>query len=697
MSTLTSLILLFLLFLISISKSQNVDIILYTPYIISDPNKIYVNQSIEIYTNNYWIKSNKATIDKTQKKIYIPQNTFIKNLATGDEFQTEKLQITYDQDGKILEILGDKGEGFINRYEEISLQDKLFFSYSKLYIFSNKYLFNDVKFSTCDLCHYHDFDHKHYIIGSEKVEIIPEDKMILTNSKLFLYKKQLFGYKKLIIPLKKRRLPSFKEDMSTFPQVGYNNTDGFFISKQFDYYLNNSNYGKILTKYGQNTGMYYGISNYLNINTTKIKINNQNYILLNNNKKYGSKFRNINSNLNLTYDSINAFFRYSSNRSIYRNYTSPLSENFSYGINSYLGNVRINYTSNTTSTEGQFSSSNRILNLSGTYKGINFYFNFNDLENNYFLTNKTQRSQNTKLNVDYLLRDFSISWLLDNTRNNYGFFGINKLPELTIKLNKPFQYKSRITLSPTIFLGKYQEPQFNRKTTKYQFLVNYNINIIKEKNVNWQTNGFFKQNFYHTGKYYSDRNFHASYVHSFNSTLNLNQKNFKLNINYVYNFGKGFAPIFADFTGTYQNLSANLSIFNNKTFDLNLSTNYNLNLGSISPISINFKYFPSKRFYSSIFTTFDTRRSNFTNINTNIDWYITEDLRITTWFNYNTFSKKIDYLDFIIIKDNHCWVSYLVYRSSIKQLYLYAYLKALPIVGINIGIDQSSKFIPINR
>jgi hypothetical protein len=79
----------------------------------------------------------------------------------------------------------------------------------------------------------------------------------------------------------------------------------------------------------------------------------------------------------------------------------------------------------------------------------------------------------------------------------------------------------------------------------------------------------------------------------------------------------------------------------------------------------------------------------------NFPYLLRKDLQLNLWFNYNTFRNKVDYIDIVLIKDNHCWGSYLVYRSTLKQLYIYAYLKAIPIVGINIGIDQSKPFTPI--
>jgi hypothetical protein len=281
--------------------------------------------------------------------------------------------------------------------------------------------------------------------------------------------------------------------------------------------------------------------------------------------------------------------------------------------------------------------------------------------------------------------------LIDNTTNNQSFFGNNKLPEINLRFIKALKYKNSITLNPSLLFGKYEEPQFKRTTTRYQLLLNYSINHIKSKEINWVTTGIFKQNFYDTGKYYSDRNFHASFVNSLNSSFSINKDFLKLNLNYTFNLGKGFAPIFSDFTGNYQNLAINLKLLDNKHYELNLSTNYFITNKSLSPIAINFKYY-NEKFYTSIFTTLD--KSKIGNINTNIDWYITKDLRLTTWFNYNSFTNKIDYVDFILVKDNHCWVSYLVYRSSIKQLYIYAYLKALPFLGLNLGIDQSTKFIP---
>jgi hypothetical protein len=713
------LFLLSLLFLITITlliinkiKAQNNNFnfssfVIYTPSLIDNPDYTEIENFSEIYTNEYYIKSNKIRIDKKNRKIFLYNNIFIKNLRRLDEFISDDVVIEYDEND-IKKIIAKRGRGYLEKYEasSIHLKDKLFFTYKELYLENNFYKLINAKISTCNLCSYDDFNCKHYDIKSEEIQIYPEDKMILSKNKIYFYNKQIFGYRKLIIPLKeKKKKQLISEDNSIFPKVGYNNIDGFFITKDFDYYFNKENYGKILTKYGQRTGLYYGINNNSNFNFKSINISMRNYLFFNNNNNLDTSYRNINNSINLGWQInskiikyFNAYLNYTSNQSNFRNFQTPLNENLSFGFNTNILNTNLTYNNNTTSTSGLFKGISQNINLSHSYKNINFNLNYQNVENNY-ITNSVI-NENFRLNLNYNFSNnlYTLSLLIDNTRNSNLFFGVNKVPEITLKLNKPIYYKGfslfkDIYLSPSLFFGKYNEPQFNRITTKYQFYLNYNLFHLKTKDINWATSGYFKQNFYNTGTYYFDRNNHANYVNSFTSNFSLNKKYLNLNINYSYLFGKGFAPIFADFTGKYQNLNFNLKLFKLNTYELYLSSSYNLNIGKISPLIITFKYNDPKT-YLLLNTSYDFTKNQFSNISTSFSYLLRKDLQLNLWFNYNTFSKKIDYIDIVLIKDNHCWGSYLVYRSTLKQLYIYAYLKAIPIVGINIGIDQSKPFTP---
>ena len=683
--------------------------IIYTPYLIDTPEYTEIHNFTEIYTNDYYIKANKIKIDKKSKKIFLYNNIFIKNLKRLDEFISDDVIIEYD-DNNVKKIIAKRGKGYLEKYQDssISLQDKLYFTYKELYLENNYYTILNAKISTCNLCSYDDFNCKHYDITSEKIEVYPEDKMILNKNKIYFYNKKLFGYKKLVIPLRKKRRQQFFEqtDNSVFPKFGYNNIDGFFATKDFDYYFNRNNYGKILTKYGQNTGLYYGINNNSNFNLKSINISMRNYFFFNNNNNLGTSFRNINNNLNLNWQInsrliryFNFYATYVSNQSNFRNFTTPLNENISYGFNTNILNTNITYNNNTSSTSGLFKGVSQNITASHSSKNINFNLNYQRVENNY-ISNATL-NENFKLNLNYNLFNnlYTLSLLIDNTRNNTSFFGVNKIPELTLKLNKPIYYKGfslfrDIYISPMLFFGKYNEPQFNRITTKYQFYFNYNLSHINKDDITWVSNGYFKQNFYNTGNYYFDRNNHANYVNSFISNFSLNKKYLNLNINYSYLYGKGFAPIFADFTGKYQNLNFNLKLFKINTYELYLSSNYNLNIGRISPLSITLKYTNPKT-YLLVNTSYDFNRNQFSNVSISLSYLLRKDLQLNLWFNYNSFTNKIDYIDIVLIKDNHCWGSYLVYRSTLKQLYVYAYLKAIPVIGINIGIDQSKPFTPI--
>jgi hypothetical protein len=132
------LFLLSLLFLITIilkinkTKAQNNNFnfssfIIYTPSLIDTPDYTEIENFSEIYTNEYYIKSNKVRIDKKSRKIFLYNNIFIKNLRRLDEFISDDVVIEYDEND-IKKIIAKRGRGYLEKYEASSIQLKINYS-----------------------------------------------------------------------------------------------------------------------------------------------------------------------------------------------------------------------------------------------------------------------------------------------------------------------------------------------------------------------------------------------------------------------------------------------------------------------------------------------------------------------------------------------------------------------------------------
>lgn len=131
----------------------------------------------------------------------------------------------------------------INEEDSEELDDRAFISAEEAFIIADDIFFNNSNFTGCNL------EHPHYHITASETEYYPGKRIIFRKAWYWEGKVKLIYIPYLVI--------SLKEDENNFdpPRFGRNELVGWFLYIGYNYFFDDTNYGKImldLTEYGGN-------------------------------------------------------------------------------------------------------------------------------------------------------------------------------------------------------------------------------------------------------------------------------------------------------------------------------------------------------------------------------------------------------------------------------------------------------------
>ena len=100
--------------------------------------------------------------------------------------------------------------------------------------------------TTCDL------EHPHFHLRADELEIYPDDRIVIRRVSYWEGRLPLFYWPSLVIPLG-------QESAFELPQIGYSQSEGWFIKTAYNYYRGPESYGKLHLDYMQKKGFGTGI------------------------------------------------------------------------------------------------------------------------------------------------------------------------------------------------------------------------------------------------------------------------------------------------------------------------------------------------------------------------------------------------------------------------------------------------------
>lgn len=586
--------------------------------------------------------------------------------------------ITYNlrtKEGMLYRVEGQT-KNFQLKGESVAGNEYLFYRGEEVDVDPKKLILDTGEFTTCDLGQ----EEEHYHLLAENTEVLPDDKLVARNVYVYYKDKKIFWVPIVIVSLKEKQVGR----QNFLPQMGYNQTEGFFVKHNFNYYFNYSNYGSIRVDYASNLGVSLGIENYYKIGESG--------------QGYFSYLRQ-----NGTNDIVNNSFSYRHTQNI----TKALTMNFDFGLTKNTGltfvqnpninsKLLFNYTGNkfnTNFTTSYFKSSSLSKNLNFS---LNHRQSFGKLQTNLQLnsTNSTAPATDDRNQLKFLFTGtmpagpVNLDLKVDYSHANFSQSFLQKIPELAISQVKPFTFGGA-TLRSVFSMGYFDEQSSDTQTFRG------NMNLALNKNFNIASGNTLRitstldQSFYGTGEARYMWNNQFSLANAFGS-------HFKSQFDFTSRLPKGFSPLRFDGIGQkYNAFTYRMEIFDKNIWKVNISTGYNITSNNYNPLVARIDLKPKNNIIFNFGFAYDLNNKKAQTFDTKMDLILFKDWRFEYASSYNFLSSKFGNQDFKLTKDNHCWLWSLGYRTYKNELLFQVAVKAFPHQSFEVGTSAEGPILPL--
>ena len=261
--------------------------------------------------------------------------------------------------------------------------------------------------------------------------------------------------------------------------------------------------------------------------------------------------------------------------------------------------------------------------------------------------------------------------------------------EIDIILDNAKFGEGTIPINTTFSLGYYDEQSSETTDFRGNLKLNMNktFNFGTQNSLSWTSS--LDQTFYGSGE--------ARYI--LNNQFVMNNtfgEHFRSQFNFTSRLPNGYSPFSFDGIGsTYNALTYNMEVFNQNSWRLRINTGYNITSESYNPLVTRFDFRPKDNLIFNFAYAHDLNGSGAQTFDTNLDLQLHPEWRFQYASTYNFSSEKFGTQDFKLVKDCHCWLWTLGYRTYKKELIFQISVKAFPSQSFAVGTSEDGPILPL--
>lgn len=532
-----------------------------------------------------------------------------------------------------------------------------------------------------------------YHITGKNMDVYPGDKIVIYKAILWLGAAAIFWLPKVVIPL--RTVQNEAQRPRYFPDIGYDQYEGYWIKTRITFGKNQYYYGYYTVNYYTKVGLGLGYTGYytshsghrsasLSFYTIKdARIDSrQNNIALNELENFSNSLK---GNFGLTYVSnFGPYTNVPANEGFTANVAhTGLRSNQTYGFDySAVGN-QSNSTSYSFTDSRQFTQSLR--------NSLNFNLAASSSDYAGFATSNSTAHFNDL--ADYTTAGADYQMNIDRTYAAQPY-GVNKLPEFTIRPYKFFPDFKYFPMNANFVIGEYSEPSNDFSSQRADIGLNMGPLIAKVANSDFQATVNVNQYAYGTG----DLKASIQQNMSLNTPLGTHFVNSITYDESNYN-GPAFEPFqFLDQQPTTNSKAAQdlVRVFNGNYYNLSLgfSTYFN---EQAQPVTYQFMAAPSSRSVLLLSGSFNPGAGNgFYTTNAQIAFPLgpntaAQFVTDIDWKQKGALTNKVLYLTKTI---GGCYQIQALYNESLKLVTVSLNILAFPSQTATFSVGQSGPLIP---
>ena len=529
-----------------------------------------------------------------------------------------------------------------------------------------------------------------YHITGRTIDVKPGDKMTITKAVLFLGALAVFYIPKLVIPL--RQVEDDRKP-GLFPEVGYNQYEGYYVKAKLSFGKDNYYYGYYTVNYFTKVGLGLGYLGFFN------KKNGRRQSSIN---YYGIKDRRVGQR------------SYNFSATDVENFSQTLRANGAFSYNGNFGalttlpaqtslNATVVHNTARDQQNYQFGRSAQG-SLSKSYN-----YGFSDsrqlssiLQNTLQLTYNTSSSNygsastssTSTINNQTQMNTHAASYLLTLAKQNSSApYGIQKEPELQVRPNSFFPHFV-LPVSAQFYIGSYDEPQSNFKTTATDMSFNLGPQLYHFFGSDLTLGGSVEQYAFATGdlkaKISQNASLQTPVGKHFVNSIQYSESN---------NNGPAFVPFQSyDILSGLNNKQAYdvFRFFNSDYYNLQISASTLFN-GHAQPLAYQLTSRPSKRSILLLGGSFSPGSGlgfSSTNVQLATPFGYAADLQFITdidWKNKGRLINKNIYYHKVI---GDCYEFRVQYNQNLKQVNVSIDILAFPSHAASFGVDKNGPIFP---
>ena len=434
-----------------------------------------------------------------------------------------------------------------------------------------------------------------YHITGRTINVIPGDRIVINKAILWLGAAAVFWLPRVVIPLRtvtdERRRPQF------FPEVGYNQYQGFYVKARIGFGRDQYYYGYYTIEFYSKQGTTLGYNGTISPKSGK-RTTNINFQRIQN-RLAGSTQYNVSAQDQENFSQTlrgQFLYNYTGNYGPLSNI--PPNSNMNATVTHAHGGESQSYTFQRTSSAGVSSSDGYGFSDTrslGTTLQNSFTASMTRAQSTYgsFLSQNSTGTVNDQMHWASRAVDYMLTFNKTFAQQPYG---VNKEPELQVRPNL-FMPHFLFPLSPTLTIGYYDEPQTPETTMRADMGLQMGPLLYRSFLGDFTANATVHQFYYGTG----DMKASIQQQMSLNTPIGSHIAN---NITYSetnYN-GPGtvpFSTLDLQNSQNFKNAADILRVFNGDVYNLSLSFTTSFN-GIAQPVTYQLATRPSRRSYMAL-------------------------------------------------------------------------------------------------
>ncbi|HEY4001925.1 MAG TPA: LptA/OstA family protein [Candidatus Xenobia bacterium] len=631
------------------------------------PDKTYAEGGVVILLQDARIRADRIELDNQTNELEATGNV---NLVRGTSSVSAD-RLTYNVKTRRAMMYNVVGRGSDFGYKNKQINGELFFWARTMEWDTKKMVLSKGTITTCDLppmkWHYH--------ITADKVTVIPGDELYLTKARFYIHDKEKIGINKAQLSLRKAQ----KGRQVLFPQFGYDSVEGAFMREALPFGGNENFTGLLHLDYYTLGGFGGGI-------TDVYKIGDKGsgtfyYYSLHSTVPGASRYQ------------LDSHFTYQFANGLNLAWYIDTSQ---FGVPGQLAPVNFDsvvalsksgkhYTVSLSDSVASFSLGPQS-SVSTTYSFLwrqNFSDTLSNLLNVDYTTQSTAQISTYRLHTLDHLSDigsvFDTSLDYEFTSGTSSFY-VNREPDVTLRSHP-------IRLEGLPFLASVSVGEFDEQPTNvHEMRTDLHLEIPEQEFRPWEgarfyAQGGYRQLFYQDGDEKYILGLRGGYVQEIGDHLTTR-------LDVASQDPNGFSPFQSDFFDTYQNVSGGLEWSNKDYWRFSLLSGYDVSRNLFQTVLGRMNVNLNQQMGATVAANYDVNTHNIDNIDSELRLKLSKEFYLQTYDLYDCINHRLTYNDFAITREQHDFVSQLVYRGVQNELYLQFSIKGFPFASPHIGPNQ---------